>query len=66
MRLRAWLWLALSSVSAGSLAAGTRPHYGGMLTLDLSGTFSYLGTVRSASDALHSDRRNAGAHQLAR
>ncbi len=42
MRLRAWLWLALSSVSTGSLAAGTRPHYGGMLTLDLSGTFSTL------------------------
>ncbi len=42
MRLRAWLWLALSSISAGSLAAGTRPHYGGVLTLDLSGTFSSL------------------------
>jgi len=42
MRLRAWLWLALSSVSAGSLAAGTRPHYGGILTMDLTGTFSTL------------------------
>ena len=42
MRLRAWLWLALSSVSAGSLEAAPRPHYGGMLTLDLSATFSTL------------------------
>ena len=42
MRLRAWLWLALSSIPAANLAAGTRPHYGGMLTVDLSGTFSAL------------------------
>jgi ABC-type transport system substrate-binding protein len=42
MRLRAWLWLALSSIPAGTLAAGTRPHYGGMLTVDLSGTFGAL------------------------
>jgi len=42
MRLRAWLWLALSSVAAGALAAGTRPHYGGVLTVDLSGTFNTL------------------------
>lgn len=42
MRLRAWLWLALSSISAAILTAGTRPHYGGMLTLDLSATFSTL------------------------
>ncbi len=42
MRLRAWLWLALSSVAAGALTAGTRPHYGGTLTLDLSATFSTL------------------------
>jgi peptide/nickel transport system substrate-binding protein len=41
MRLRAWLWLALSSVAASALAAG-RPHYGGLLTMDLSATFSTL------------------------
>lgn len=42
MRRRAWFWLALSSVSAGALVAGARPHYGGVLTLDLSGTFNSL------------------------
>jgi len=40
MRLRAWLWLALSSFPAAW--AETRPHYGGTLTLDLSATFNTL------------------------
>ena len=39
MRLRAWLWLALSSISIAPLCSAARPHYGGTLTVDLSGTF---------------------------
>ncbi len=42
MRLRAWLWLALSSFRAVALWGETRPHYGGALTLDLSTTFNTL------------------------
>src|SRR5580704_15443918 len=42
MRLRAWLWLALSSFPGSLLWAETRPHYGGALTLDLSSTFNTL------------------------
>lgn len=40
MKLRAWAWLALSS--AGPLAGATRPHYGGTLTIELSGAWSTL------------------------
>jgi peptide/nickel transport system substrate-binding protein len=36
MRLRAWAWLALSSVCAASLPGATRPRYGGALTVELS------------------------------
>ena len=36
MRLRAWAWLALSSVWAASLTGATRPRYGGTLTVELS------------------------------
>ena len=42
MRLRAWLWLALSSFSGGWLWGAPRPHYGGALTLDLAGSFTTL------------------------
>lgn len=42
MKLRAWAWLALSSALAGPLAAATRPHYGGTLTIELSGSWTSL------------------------
>lgn len=42
MRLRAWVWLALSSFPAFSLWGETRPRYGGTLNVDLSTTFSSL------------------------
>lgn len=42
MRLHACLWLALSSFSVTVLSGGTRPHYGGALTVDLSTTFNTL------------------------
>ena len=38
MRLPCWAWLALSSLAISSLAAATRPRYGGTLTVDLSAT----------------------------
>jgi ABC-type transport system substrate-binding protein len=44
MRLRAWAWLALSSVWAGSLPGATRPRFGGTLTVELS-----TGTLDPAS-----------------
>jgi ABC-type transport system substrate-binding protein len=44
MRLRAWAWLALSSVWAASLPGATRPRYGGTLTVELS-----TGTLDPAS-----------------
>lgn len=42
MKLRAWAWLALSSALAGPLAGATRPHYGGTLTIELSGSWTTL------------------------
>src|SRR5579871_6499935 len=42
MRLRAWLWLALSSLPSGLLWSETRPHYGGTLSVELSATFTSL------------------------
>jgi ABC-type transport system substrate-binding protein len=37
MRLRGWLWLAVSSLSiSASLTGAVRPHYGGTLTVELS------------------------------
>jgi MarR-like DNA-binding transcriptional regulator SgrR of sgrS sRNA len=42
MRLRACLWLALSSFPAGWVWGETRPHYGGALNAELSSTFSSL------------------------
>jgi Bacterial extracellular solute-binding proteins, family 5 Middle len=42
MRLRACLWLALSSFPAGLLLCETRPHYGGTLNVDLSTAFNSL------------------------
>src|SRR5579864_8055045 len=42
MRLRAWAWLALSSLWMGALSAATRPRYGGTLTVELSATPSTL------------------------
>jgi ABC-type transport system substrate-binding protein len=36
MRLRAWAWLALSSIWLGALTGATRPRYGGALTVELS------------------------------
>src|SRR5271165_271350 len=42
MRLRAWLWLVLSSFPALVLWGETRPRYGGTLNVDLSTTFSSL------------------------
>ena len=36
MRLRAWAWLALSSVWLGAVLGATRPRYGGTLTVELS------------------------------
>ncbi|MBZ5608131.1 MAG: hypothetical protein LAP38_07735 [Acidobacteriia bacterium] len=40
MKLRAWAWLALSSL--GPLWCATRPHYGGALAVDLSTAFNTL------------------------
>ena len=48
MRLRAWAWLALSSVWAVSLPGATRPRFGGTLTVELS-----TGTVDPASPQGH-------------
>jgi len=42
MRLRAWAWLALSSLWMGALSAATRPRYGGTLTVELSAAPSTL------------------------
>jgi len=42
MRLRAFLWLALSSFPSSSLWGETRPRYGGTLNVDLSSTFNSL------------------------
>ncbi len=42
MRLHAWAWLALSSFLPATLAAATRPHYGGTLTVELSSTWATL------------------------
>jgi peptide/nickel transport system substrate-binding protein len=36
MRLRAWAWIALSSIWLGALTGATRPRYGGALTVELS------------------------------
>lgn len=36
MRLRGWLWLAVSSLILRPLAGETRPHYGGALAVELS------------------------------
>jgi ABC-type transport system substrate-binding protein len=36
MRLHAWAWLALSSLSLFPVAAATRPRYGGTVTVELS------------------------------
>jgi len=36
MRLRAWAWLALSSIWAAYLPGATRPRFGGTLTVELS------------------------------
>jgi ABC-type transport system substrate-binding protein len=36
MRLHAWAWLALSSLILVPLAGATLPHYGGILTVELS------------------------------
>ena len=37
MRLRGWLWLAVSSLFiSASLRGALRPHYGGTLTVELS------------------------------
>src|SRR5580700_3677535 len=37
MRLRGWLWLAISSLFiSASLTGAVRPHYGGTLTVELS------------------------------
>jgi len=46
MKLHAWAWLALSSFLAAPLpdplAAATRPHYGGTLTVELSSSTASL------------------------
>lgn len=42
MRLRAFLWLALSSFPSSLLWGETRPRYGGTLNVDLSTAFSSL------------------------
>lgn len=42
MRLRAWAWLALSSIWWSGLVAATRPHYGGTLTVELSSPVATL------------------------
>ncbi len=38
MRLRAWAWLALSSLPLIPVAGATRPRYGGSIAVDLSST----------------------------
>ncbi len=42
MRHRAWAWLALTSFHLFSLAAATRPRYGGTLTVELSASCADL------------------------
>jgi len=42
MRLRAWAWLALSSLPASAAAGATRPRYGGALAIELSTPWTSL------------------------
>lgn len=42
MRLPAWRWLAISSLTVWPVAAEVRPHYGGTLTAELSTVWSTL------------------------
>jgi peptide/nickel transport system substrate-binding protein len=40
MKRPVWAWLALSSLAIAPLPAATRPHYGGSLTVELSGAWT--------------------------
>jgi ABC-type transport system substrate-binding protein len=51
MRLRAWAWLALSSLCVAALAAATRPRYGGTLTVELSAASPMLDPARTHDPA---------------
>ena len=51
MRLRAWAWLALSSIGWGILPAATRPRYGGTLTVELSNASLMLDPTRPLDSA---------------
>lgn len=48
MRLRAWAWLALSSVWLGALSGATRPRYGGTLTVELTNASLMLDPASAA------------------
>jgi len=52
MKLRAWAWLALSSALAAPLAGATRPHYGGTLTVELSGSWVTLNDAAQSALSL--------------
>lgn len=45
MKRTAWAWLALNSLLTPVLDAATRPHYGGTLAAELSGSFNTLDPV---------------------
>jgi len=47
MRLRAWAWLALSSIWLTALTGTTRPRYGGALTVELSSASFMLDPVNT-------------------
>lgn len=59
MRLRGCAWLALSSLLLSSLAAATRPRYGGMLTVELVSGWSTLDPSESVADAMAQSQREA-------
>jgi peptide/nickel transport system substrate-binding protein len=44
MRLRAWVWLALSSFLVSAIEGATRPRYGGSLTMQLSSSCAEIDT----------------------
>jgi len=59
MRLRAWAWLALSSFFVFSLAAATRPRYGGTLTVELSAPWSAIAPGEAPVDSAAESKRES-------
>lgn len=59
MRRPGWAWLALSSLLVSSLAAATRPRYGGVLAVELSAAWTTLDPSTIVPDASAESKRKA-------